>query len=176
MKSNISEQTNYLQSKCTIIHPKNYKMSPLRGVTLAGLAKKYPAKYGGVRKANSAEGGTYQLADIYRRGPNPVANMDRGVDILGESKSAVTPDAIRQRGEIFQFLKVNKTANERKGYRPNNSKFYSASKYLENLNLDQSYRSVKIEKSRALSNRVWCVSAFTHKLEIPLSDSFQSAR
>ena len=51
MKSNISEQTNYLQSKFTIIHPQNYKMSPLRGVTLAGLAKKYP-KNGGVRKAN----------------------------------------------------------------------------------------------------------------------------
>ena len=51
MKSNISEQTNYLQSKFTIIHTQNYKMSPLRGVTLAGLAKKYP-KNGGVRKAN----------------------------------------------------------------------------------------------------------------------------
>jgi hypothetical protein len=51
MKSNISEQTNYLQSKFTIIHPQNYKMSLLRGVTLAGLAKKYP-KNGGVRKAN----------------------------------------------------------------------------------------------------------------------------
>jgi hypothetical protein len=49
VKSNISEQTNYLQSKFTIIHPQNYKMSPLRGVTLAGLAKKYP-KNGGVRK------------------------------------------------------------------------------------------------------------------------------
>ena len=32
--------------------------------------------------------------------------------------------------------------------RPNNSIFYSAPKYLENLNQDQSYRSVKIEKSR----------------------------
>jgi hypothetical protein len=51
VKSNISEQTNYLQNKFTIIHPQNYKMSPLRGVTLAGLAKKYP-KNGGVRKAN----------------------------------------------------------------------------------------------------------------------------
>jgi hypothetical protein len=51
VKSNISEQTNYLQSKFTIIHPENYKMSPLRGVALAGLAKKYP-KNGGVRKAN----------------------------------------------------------------------------------------------------------------------------
>jgi hypothetical protein len=55
VKSNIqSKQTNYLQSKFTIIHPQNYKMSPLRGVTavtLAGLAKKYP-KNGGVRKAN----------------------------------------------------------------------------------------------------------------------------
>jgi hypothetical protein len=51
VKSNISEQTNYLQSKFTIIHRQNYKMSPLRGVTLAGLAKKYP-KNGGVRKAN----------------------------------------------------------------------------------------------------------------------------
>jgi hypothetical protein len=52
VKSNISEQTNYLQSKFTIIHPQNYKMSPLRGVvTLAGLTKKYP-KNGGVIKAN----------------------------------------------------------------------------------------------------------------------------
>jgi hypothetical protein len=41
-KSNISEQTNYLQSKFTIIHPQNYKMSPLRDVTLAGLAKSTP--------------------------------------------------------------------------------------------------------------------------------------
>jgi hypothetical protein len=47
----MSEQTNYLQSKMTIIHPQNYKMSPLRGVTQAGLAKKY-TKNGGVRKAN----------------------------------------------------------------------------------------------------------------------------
>ena len=39
---------------------------------------------------NSAEGGTYQLADMYRRGPNPLADMDRGVHIRGESKSAVT--------------------------------------------------------------------------------------
>jgi hypothetical protein len=37
------------------------------------------------------EGGTYQLADMYRRGPNPLADMDRGVHIRGESKSAVTP-------------------------------------------------------------------------------------
>jgi hypothetical protein len=29
-------------------------------------------------------------------------------------KGRATPDAIRQRGAIFQFLKVNKTANERK--------------------------------------------------------------
>jgi hypothetical protein len=47
----MSEQTNYLQSKFTTIHPQNYKMSRLRGVTRAGLAKKYP-KNGGVRKAN----------------------------------------------------------------------------------------------------------------------------
>jgi hypothetical protein len=52
VESNISEQTNYLQSKFTIIHPQNYKMSPLRGVTLAGLAEKYP-KNGGGRKANT---------------------------------------------------------------------------------------------------------------------------
>ena len=58
MKSNISEQTNYLQSKFTIIHPQNYKMSPLRGVTLAGLAKKYP-KNGGERKANYIENNTW---------------------------------------------------------------------------------------------------------------------
>jgi hypothetical protein len=44
------------------------------------------------RGSNSAEGGTYQLADMYRRGPNPLADMDRGVHIRGESKSAVTPD------------------------------------------------------------------------------------
>ena len=43
------------------------------------------------RGSNSAEGGTYQLADMYRRGPNPLADMDRGVHIRGESKSAVTP-------------------------------------------------------------------------------------
>jgi hypothetical protein len=30
------------------------------------------------RGSNSAEGGTYQLADMYRRGPNPLADMDRG--------------------------------------------------------------------------------------------------
>ena len=34
----------------------------------------------------SAEGGTYQLADMYRRGPNPLADMDRGIHIRGESK------------------------------------------------------------------------------------------
>jgi hypothetical protein len=51
VKSVISEQTNYLHSKFTIIHPQNYKMSPLRRVTLAGLAKKY-RKNGGVRKVN----------------------------------------------------------------------------------------------------------------------------
>jgi hypothetical protein len=50
---------------------------------------------------NSAEGGTYQQADMYRRGPNPLADMDRGVHIRGESKSVVTPDAIRQRDAIF---------------------------------------------------------------------------
>ena len=34
-------------------------------------------------------------------------------------------------------------------YRQNiNSKCYNASKYLENLNQDRSFRSVKIEKSR----------------------------
>jgi hypothetical protein len=43
------------------------------------------------RGSNSAEGGTYQLADMYRRGPNPLADMDRGIHIRGESKSAVTP-------------------------------------------------------------------------------------
>jgi hypothetical protein len=32
----------------------------------------------------------YQLADMYRKGPNPLADMDRGVHIRGESKSAVT--------------------------------------------------------------------------------------
>ena len=43
------------------------------------------------RGSNSAEGGTYQLADMYLRGPNPLADMDQGVHIRGESKSAVTP-------------------------------------------------------------------------------------
>jgi hypothetical protein len=43
------------------------------------------------RGSNSVEGGTYQLADMYRRGPNPLADMNRGVHIRGESKSAVTP-------------------------------------------------------------------------------------
>jgi hypothetical protein len=51
VKSNISLQTNYLQRTFTIMHPQNYKMSPLRGVTLAELAKKCP-KNGGVKKAN----------------------------------------------------------------------------------------------------------------------------
>jgi hypothetical protein len=60
VKGNISEQTKYLQSKFTIIHPQNYKMSPLRGVTLAGLAKKYP-KNGGVKKANS----TYKSLQLH---------------------------------------------------------------------------------------------------------------
>ena len=68
VKINISEQTNYLHSKFTIIHPQNYKMSPLRGATLAGLAKKYP-KNGGVRKANSClfkiPSILYQREDIY---------------------------------------------------------------------------------------------------------------
>ena len=40
-------------------------------------------------------GGTYQLPDIYRRGPNPLADMDRGVYIRGESKSAVTPGKLK---------------------------------------------------------------------------------
>jgi hypothetical protein len=55
------------------------------------------------RGSNSAEGGTYQLADMYRRGPNTLADMDRGVHIRGESKSAVTPDEIWDRSEIRPF-------------------------------------------------------------------------
>ena len=43
------------------------------------------------RGFNSAEGGTHQLADMYRWGPNPLADMNRGVHIRGESESAVTP-------------------------------------------------------------------------------------
>jgi hypothetical protein len=43
VKSNISEQTNYLQSKFTIIHPQNYKMSPLRDARRIG--KKVPQKW-----------------------------------------------------------------------------------------------------------------------------------
>jgi hypothetical protein len=34
--------------------------------------------------------------------------------IPGKSKVQDTPDAIWQRGAIFQFLKVNKTVNEKK--------------------------------------------------------------
>ena len=40
---------------------------------------------------------------MYRRGPNPLADMDRGVHIRGESKSAVTPDEIWDRSEIRPF-------------------------------------------------------------------------
>jgi hypothetical protein len=45
-------------------------------------------------------------------------------------------DMIRQHSVVFQFLKVNKTTTERK--------CYGASKYLKNLNQDQSYQPVKI--------------------------------
>jgi hypothetical protein len=46
--------------------------------------------------------------------------------------------------------------------RPNNSKCYSASNYLENLNLDQSYRSMKIEKSRrVVESRPVCLDLET---------------
>jgi hypothetical protein len=55
---------NYSQSKFTIIHPQNYKMSPLRDVMLAGLAKKYP-KNGGVRKAYWIR---YMWSVVYERG------------------------------------------------------------------------------------------------------------
>ena len=69
---------------------------------------------------------------------------------------------------IFKFilfhlggrLKVNKIANEKK-CTSNNSKCYSTSKYLENLNQNQSYRSVKIEKSRRVVESRPCVSALT---------------
>ena len=46
------------------------------------------------------EGGTYQLADMYRRGPNPLAGMDWGgggrVQIRGEFKCAVNNSGIYQ--------------------------------------------------------------------------------
>ena len=62
--------------------------------------------FGNYRGSNSAEGGTYQLADMYRRGPNPLADMDRGVHIRGESKSAVTPgQALLANG--FQLYRRN---------------------------------------------------------------------
>jgi hypothetical protein len=51
-------------------------------------------------------------------------------------------DMIRQHSVVFQFLKVNKTTTERK--------CYGASKYLKNLNQDQSYQPVKIEKSHCV--------------------------
>jgi hypothetical protein len=52
---------------------------------------------------------------------------------------------------FFSFWKLIKQACIERKFgktcRPNNSKCYSGSKYLETLNQDQSYRSVKIEKS-----------------------------
>jgi hypothetical protein len=42
VKSNISEQTNYLQSKFTSIHPQNYKMSPLRDARKIGKKVRTP--------------------------------------------------------------------------------------------------------------------------------------
>jgi hypothetical protein len=55
------------------------------------------------------EGGTYQLVDMYRRGSNPLADMDpRGVHIHGESKSAVTPDCSTVHNKFLDLSKVLK--------------------------------------------------------------------
>ena len=45
VKSNASEQTTCIKYKLTIIHAKDYKMSPLHGATIAGLAKKVAQKW-----------------------------------------------------------------------------------------------------------------------------------
>jgi hypothetical protein len=52
VKSNFSKYTNHLQSKFTIIRPKNYKKSLLCGPISQTLAE-MPPKNGGMRKANS---------------------------------------------------------------------------------------------------------------------------
>jgi hypothetical protein len=65
-------------------------------IAIGGFGKNTVSKFllfVNFRGSNSAEGDTYQLADMYRRGPNPLADMDRGVHIRGESKSTVTPDS-----------------------------------------------------------------------------------
>jgi hypothetical protein len=51
VKSNFSKQTNHLQSKFTIIRPKNYKKSLLCGF-ISQTSAEMPPKNGGVRKAN----------------------------------------------------------------------------------------------------------------------------
>jgi hypothetical protein len=52
VKSNFSKSTNHLQSKFTIIRPKNYKKSLLCGL-ISQTSAEMPPKNGGVRKANS---------------------------------------------------------------------------------------------------------------------------
>jgi hypothetical protein len=51
IKTMFSKYTNHLQSKFTIIRPKNYKKSLLRGLISQTSAEK-PPKNGGVRKTN----------------------------------------------------------------------------------------------------------------------------
>jgi hypothetical protein len=51
VKSNFSKQTNHLQSKFTIIRPKNYKKSLLCGL-ISQTSAEMPPKNGGVIKAN----------------------------------------------------------------------------------------------------------------------------
>ena len=41
--------------------------------------------------SKSAKGGPNLLVDMDREGPNPLADLERGVQIRGGSKSAVTP-------------------------------------------------------------------------------------
>ena len=79
-------------------------------------------------------------------------------------KSPYTPDAIQLRQAIFQFSKVNKTMYEGKLQEiltQNDSKYYRASKYLDNLNQVQSYLSLKIKKSRHVAeSRPVCLDLY----------------
>jgi hypothetical protein len=53
--------TNHLQSKFTIIRPKNYKKSLLCGLLISQTSAEMPPKNGGVRKANWIEFYAWQL-------------------------------------------------------------------------------------------------------------------
>ena len=89
------------------------------------------------RGSNSAEGGTYQLADMYRRGPNPLADMDRGVPIRGESKSAVTPGP-DHRGTIFAFyINSIKKYNEKEKHGEKHS--FSDAKHFTDFNFAEMF-------------------------------------